>query len=401
MARLNLKNFFTQLNFLILFFLVGVANATPSHRLPILDVDNINLDGNTISSTNTNGRLDIDLNGSGTLRLVDLTATTVPYLDSNKDLRSSAVTPTELGYLTGVTSAIQTQIDAKVAKSTLTTKGDIYVATGSGVVVRQAVGTDGTFLKADSAQTSGVSWATVSGSVAYRSVTTTDTCTNSDDILTLSGASFTETLFTASGNTGKILRIIHNGNVTGQVYTIDGNSSETINGATTYTLVTKGDSVTIVSDGTNWVIVDRKVQIGAQVRLAGANGMGSTNTEVAKFTTISEQLGAYSNFFTTAQSSTAGDSITITYDGVYAITFFSAKSSAAMDAWIVRNITSAGSLTNSTRLAEGTSGTSALRVLVSYTGRLVAGDVVRFLTSTSGNNGSAAGASITYLGRAD
>lgn len=45
------------------------------------------------------------------LRLPAETASTVPYLDSNKELQSSAVTPTELGYLSGTTSAIQTQID--------------------------------------------------------------------------------------------------------------------------------------------------------------------------------------------------------------------------------------------------------------------------------------------------
>jgi hypothetical protein len=39
-----------------------------------------------------------------------LTLSTVPYLDASKILTSSAVTPTELGYLSGVTSAIQTQI---------------------------------------------------------------------------------------------------------------------------------------------------------------------------------------------------------------------------------------------------------------------------------------------------
>ena len=38
------------------------------------------------------------------------TATTVPYLDATKKLISSAVTPTELGYVSGVTSAIQTSI---------------------------------------------------------------------------------------------------------------------------------------------------------------------------------------------------------------------------------------------------------------------------------------------------
>lgn len=44
------------------------------------------------------------------------TATTVPYLDSNKKIQSSSVTPTELGYLSGATSAIQTQLDAKSPK---------------------------------------------------------------------------------------------------------------------------------------------------------------------------------------------------------------------------------------------------------------------------------------------
>jgi|GEM_PF-1767098 len=40
-----------------------------------------------------------------------LTALTVPYLDASKNLTSSTVTPTELGYLSGVTSAVQTQMN--------------------------------------------------------------------------------------------------------------------------------------------------------------------------------------------------------------------------------------------------------------------------------------------------
>lgn len=41
------------------------------------------------------------------------TANTVPVLDASKKLISSAVTPTELGYLDGVTSSIQDQLDNK------------------------------------------------------------------------------------------------------------------------------------------------------------------------------------------------------------------------------------------------------------------------------------------------
>lgn len=43
------------------------------------------------------------------------TASRVPYLDANKDLIASSVTPTELGYVSGVTSAIQTQLDGKAS----------------------------------------------------------------------------------------------------------------------------------------------------------------------------------------------------------------------------------------------------------------------------------------------
>lgn len=45
-------------------------------------------------------------------------------------------------------------------RSTLTTKGDLYVATASATTTRQAVGSDGQVLTADSAQANGIKWAT-------------------------------------------------------------------------------------------------------------------------------------------------------------------------------------------------------------------------------------------------
>lgn len=60
------------------------------------------------------------------------TATTVPYFNASKQLVSSSVTPTELGYLSGVTSAIQTQLSGKsptAGSTSLTTLGTI--GTGS------------------------------------------------------------------------------------------------------------------------------------------------------------------------------------------------------------------------------------------------------------------------------
>ena len=52
----------------------------------------------------------------------------------------STVDATELGYLDGVTSAVQTQLDAKTAKSTLTTTGDIYYASGANTPARLGIG---------------------------------------------------------------------------------------------------------------------------------------------------------------------------------------------------------------------------------------------------------------------
>ena len=45
------------------------------------------------------------------------TASTTPYFDAGKNLVSSSVTPTELGYVHNVTSAIQTQLNAKLAST--------------------------------------------------------------------------------------------------------------------------------------------------------------------------------------------------------------------------------------------------------------------------------------------
>ena len=72
----------------------------------------------------------------------------------------STVSATELGYLDGVTSAIQTQLDAKTAKSTLTTTGDIYYASGANTPARLGIGSTGNVLTV----ASGVpSWAAPAG----------------------------------------------------------------------------------------------------------------------------------------------------------------------------------------------------------------------------------------------
>lgn len=63
------------------------------------------------------------------------TATTVPYLNASKVLTSSSVTPTELGYVSGVTSAIQTQLNGKATSGSVVTPGGYPYSAATGDVV--------------------------------------------------------------------------------------------------------------------------------------------------------------------------------------------------------------------------------------------------------------------------
>lgn len=58
--------------------------------------------------------------------------------------------------------SIKAYADTKTAKSTLTTKGDIYAATAASTPARLPVGTDGQVLSADSGESTGLSWITLS-----------------------------------------------------------------------------------------------------------------------------------------------------------------------------------------------------------------------------------------------
>jgi hypothetical protein len=71
-------------------------------------------------------------------------------------------------------------------------------------------------------------------------------------VLCSSGSPFTVNLPAAASNTGRVyfIKNINTGTVT-----IDGNASETIDGATTYSLSAQYQGVLIVSNGTNWFIL--------------------------------------------------------------------------------------------------------------------------------------------------
>jgi len=95
---------------------------------------------------------------------------------ANASSALSAVDATELGYLDGVTSNIQTQVDAKIAKTLTTTTGDIIYASGANTPARLAVGSSDDVLTV----AGGVpTWAAPGGSAKNWSLISTTAMTGS------------------------------------------------------------------------------------------------------------------------------------------------------------------------------------------------------------------------------
>lgn len=139
-----------------------------------------------------------DIKAGAAIALNKLAATTVSRAlvsDGSGVISPATTTATQIGYLSTTTSDVQTQLDAKVAKSTATTKGDIFVATGSATVVRQGIGSDGDVLTADSSQTNGLKWAAPSSSPA-----TSGDVTNASFTVSVAASAATIALKDAAGS---------------------------------------------------------------------------------------------------------------------------------------------------------------------------------------------------------
>lgn len=103
--------------------------------------------------------LNADISSSAAIarsKLAALTASRAMVTDGSGNDSVSTVTATELGYLSGATSAIQTQINTKLTNP-MTTGGDVVYGGASGAPTRLANGSAGQFLKSNGG-TSAPSW---------------------------------------------------------------------------------------------------------------------------------------------------------------------------------------------------------------------------------------------------
>jgi hypothetical protein len=168
------------------------------------------------------------------------------------DVTGNADTATTAGNVTGTVAVT----NGGTGLTTATT-GDIIYASAANTLAKLGIGSAGQVLKVSG----GIpAWQGASASLAVASKTTTYTATSSDDVITVdgSGGAWTLTLPAAASNTGKVFYIKRTDNTPANAVTIDGNASETIDGSTTYPLYTQNESVVIVSDGTNWQVIDHK-----------------------------------------------------------------------------------------------------------------------------------------------
>ena len=108
---------------------------------------------------------------SGAVQLTDSTASTST---------TTAATPNS------VKSAYDLANGA-VAKSTATTKGDLLAATAASTIARLGVGTNGQVLTADSAQSTGLSWTTISSGLTQIATVTHNNTTGTWNVTSIAG----------------------------------------------------------------------------------------------------------------------------------------------------------------------------------------------------------------------
>jgi hypothetical protein len=170
----------------------------------------------------------------------------------------------------------------------------------------------------DYVQTDGSGQLSFVGGPGITSKTTTYTATTADKVISVTtGSAWTLTLYAASGNAGRTIKIIKTSSDT-NLLTIDGNGAETINGSATYLISDQYEFVEIMCDGSNWVVINKGIGAGSELRVHTGNGHGSTRTKVRRFTTTATNTGGA---FTYADSSTNGASVTINVDGRYCVMF--------------------------------------------------------------------------------
>jgi hypothetical protein len=231
------------------------SNGTPTLRLTISDVG-VATFVNAVSAASLTLTTDLAVADGGTGRSVTTAYMPITGGTTTTAAMQSVATGTQyypLCYNTSASLPTWQILDVRgggTGRATLTTAYGILTAgtTATGATQTLAAGTAGQYLiSGGSAAVPTWTWGVLqSKSSAYTALMT-------DDVILVSGVT-TITLPTAVGCSGKTFAI-KNINTTTSTVTVDTNASETIDGALTWTSQMPNESITIISNGSNWRII--------------------------------------------------------------------------------------------------------------------------------------------------
>ena len=216
----------------------------------------------------------------------DVVLTNADVVLTNADAASTASDATDTGVDAAATAAdkIATNADVVLTNADVVSTAADAVSTAADAAIAQASTEKYLSYANDAAYVTGIGRAAANSDVYYNTTsdvvrlykagawvtvvdvetktvatkTTTYTVAVTDDIVFVdsSGGAFTVTLFTAVGNSGKIITIKKTESSV-NIVTIEGDGSETIDGNLNRKLATNNETIKLVSDGTNWEILDR------------------------------------------------------------------------------------------------------------------------------------------------
>lgn len=237
---------------------VATATTTPAITLSTTVTGILEGNGTAISAASTTGSGAVVLATSPTLVTPALGTPTAVVLTSATGLPLTTGVTGQLPIANGGTGQA-TKAAGFDALSPMTTGGDLIYGGASGTGTRLANGSSGQFLRSNGT-TLAPSWATP-GSVAVNAQTASYTLLITDSTVTFdaSGGSRNATLPTAVGFSGLTFTIKKIDSTVNTVALLT-TSSQTIDGSASgaLTLATQNESVTLESDGANWIILVHK-----------------------------------------------------------------------------------------------------------------------------------------------
>jgi hypothetical protein len=221
-------------------------------------------------------------------------------------IHSGATAGTGYGLYSTKTGASTTNIGGYFNASGATNNYALIVPSGGGSV---GIGT-----------TAPASTLDVQGSLGFKTTSisgaTTLDQTHNVVLATAGAGGFTITLPAAASNTGKTYYIKKIDNAAGLI-TIDGNASETIDGATTLVLYVQYDAVRIVCDGSNWYVINDELKPhNCKLTRAAAQSINSSTWTSIAFDGEDYDIGSIGDY-------TTNDRIDIRRAGKYMVIAFS------------------------------------------------------------------------------